>query len=169
MLGFELVDDFGPTDRNFANIEKYLAHGPAAARVFNSANIAIADDTLTYLTFDSERFDNCGAHSTSSNTGRLTVPTTGLYTIGAMVDFNLDADGYREVVFRANGTTIFARKRIPTVLASVGTVLTLEVPYRLAAGEYVECGVKHTAGASLDVLTFDWSPDFWFVRLGAYA
>ena len=54
---------------------------PPMVRVYNSGDIAIANATDVYLTFDSERFDTGAIHSTSSNTGRLTCRIAGKYII----------------------------------------------------------------------------------------
>lgn len=48
----------------------------SGARVYNSADATGVDTRTEYVfTFDSERFDIGGWHSTSSNTGRFTVPS----------------------------------------------------------------------------------------------
>jgi len=57
------------------------------ARVTNSSNISIPDNTNTTLTFNTETFDNGGFHSTSVNTERLTIPVDGVYLIGCNVSF----------------------------------------------------------------------------------
>lgn len=51
------------------------------------AVLTIANNSTTQLTFDSERWDTDGMHSTSTNTGRLTCVTSGLYLVFANVQW----------------------------------------------------------------------------------
>jgi hypothetical protein len=53
----------------------YFARAEGAL-VYNSSNFVISNLTLTTLTWDSESYDTSSIHSTSSNTGRLTVPSS---------------------------------------------------------------------------------------------
>lgn len=56
------------------------------AKAYNSAtqtmNGSGTNSGNTTLTFDSEEYDTSTIHSTSSNTGRLTAPSTGYYQVG---------------------------------------------------------------------------------------
>lgn len=130
------------------------------ARVFNSANISIPDSTNTTLTFDSERFDTDTIHSTSSNQGRLTATTAGVYIITGHVTWAANATGYREVFIKLNGTTTIAES---THNANVGatTHQSIATIYKLAAADYVELRVNQTSTAALNVTTNgNFSPEF---------
>lgn len=140
----------------------------AGARVYNNANLSISTGTFTALTFNSERYDNGDLHSTSSNTGRLTAPVTGLYLIGASVEWDGNTTGDRFATILLNGGTTIARVS-QRANAGAGNTTGQEpvCPYYLVAGDYVEVVVIHDAGVSLNVLaTASYSPEFWMARIG---
>lgn len=141
----------------------YLATDRPHVLAHHDANQSVNNDTSTTLAFNSERFDVGGCHSTVTNNSRLTVPSGegGRYLIGANIEFAADADGYRQVLFVLNGTTTIGGHRGPGG-ATVTTIVSTVVPlYTLAAGDYVEVVVRHTAGAAINVITSDYSPHFW--------
>lgn len=139
------------------------------ARVYNNANISVANNTVVALTFNSEDFDNGNVHSTSVNTGRLTAPITGLYSIGYTIQYASNATGLRFSGLRLNGTVrIGGDHEIPPANGSV-TLLSGSTIYRLAATDYVELIVFQNSGVALNVeFAGSNSPYFWMVRLGGY-
>lgn len=152
---------------------KWLSTDKPMARVYNSANISIANVTNTSLTLDSERFDNASIHSTSSNTERLTVPSGGggKYLIGATAQFAANATGFRQWKLELNGTgatgTDICFTTEPTNSASVisdGVPVTL---YSLAAADYVALTVFQNSGGNLNA-TVDANNacEFWCLWVG---
>lgn len=138
------------------------------ARVYNDANISVNNATATALTFNSERFDNGDLHSTSSNTGRLTAPITGLYLIVGHVAFAANATGRRRAQIRRNGTQLIASNDgFPT--AGDNCFVTVSALYQLNATDYVELVVEQASGGALNVLVLaNHSPEFEMVRLAGY-
>lgn len=145
---------------------KWLAETHPSARVFNSATISITTSgTAQALTFNSERWDIGGTHSTASLTSRLTVPSggDGVYAIGGSARFAANATGDRQLQILVNATTPIAIQAVPTSSASADTILTIETLYRLVAGDYVELYARQTAGAALNItFAVNYSPEFWF-------
>lgn len=142
--------------------------GVIAARVFNSGNIAVANNTDVYLTFDSERFDTDTIHSTSSNTGRLTCKTAGKYIISETHHWETNTTERRTVCFiRLNGATRIAETE--SRVTTGGTVSqTITTIYDLAVDDFVEVGVFQGSGVELDVLAAsNHSPEFMMARIGA--
>ena len=146
---------------------KTLLGGAAGVAVYNSTDITITNSAVwTELTFDSERKDNFGFHSTVSNTSRLTVPDgyEGWYTITGHVTFDTSTSGTRrDVGIRLNGTTYVDISNVP-----VGNFplrpLTAAVTY-LEVGDYVELMVYQDTGGPLDILAqVAYSPEFRMVR-----
>lgn len=144
--------------------------GSVGARVSNSAAISIiTSGTRQALTFDTERYDTSGFHSTVTNTGRLTVPTgmAGKYLITGGVDWAASATGVRKCEIRLNGTTLLASHNSGTIPAS-GIEQAICTIYNLAAADYVELTVLQTSGGALDVnSTGNISPEFAMQWLGA--
>lgn len=138
-----------------------------SARVYNDANISIDHNTLTALTFNTERYDTASFHSTSSNTSRLTAPTAGLYIIGGSAQFAVNATGRRRVSIRLNGTTeIAVQEPAVDADAAINWSAALSTSYELAASDYVELLVFQTSGGALNVAAQNnHSPEFWISRV----
>lgn len=169
-LGFVPDGSWDTVRRNTDTTARLLNPPLPQARVYNSANISIPNATPTVLTFNSERFDSGNLHSTSSNTGRLTAPITGLHDICAHVLYAANITGRRETTLRLNGTTVIAIDERQTVtVAGVFTAVSISAHYQLAAGDYVEVVVFQDSGGALNVTTAgNYSPEFSMVRLGGY-
>jgi hypothetical protein len=120
-----------------------------SARVYNSANISIANATETYLTFNSERWDTDTIHSTSSNTDRLTATTAGKYFIFVQINWATNSTGRRKVYLEVNGSTIIAM-HIQVGTVGYETFQNLATHYNLAAGDYVKTKVYQDSGGALN-------------------
>jgi hypothetical protein len=145
------------------NMDAAAGAGKAACRIYNSAAIGIVSATPTALTFDSERYDRQGCHSTTVNTSHLTFPTGwgGLWDIGGCVDWASNATGYRQVYIRLNGTTVLAMVTYP-VVAAIQCDMNVSTTYAVAANDYVELVVTQTSGAGLNIVASpSQSPEFW--------
>jgi len=137
------------------------------ARVYNSANINIANNTLTDLTFNSEYWDDGGFHDTGANTARLTMPRAGTYLFIGHVEFAVAAGGRRQVLLVVNGATTIAVVEEDYVPAGgVNLNLTISTIYQLAAGDFVTLRVYQNSGGPLNVnAQANWSPDFMVVKI----
>lgn len=136
-------------------------HDPPSCRVRNSADISIPNNTLTVLTFNAERFDTDGMHSTSVNTGRITFATAGKYIIGGDIEWVGNVTNVRLIGIRLNGATIIAyADQINSDTAVLRqSVVTL---YQFAAGDYVELLAYQNSGGALTVSALgNYSPEFW--------
>jgi hypothetical protein len=121
-------------------------------RVYNSANLAIATATWTTVTFNSERYDVGGLHSTTTNTGRLTIPTggAGVYNFFGQVRFATNATGIRAVRLLLNGATPIAQRN-NNATSTDPCHLGITCDYKLAAADYVELQVYQSSGGLLNV------------------
>ena len=140
-----------------------------AVRLQRSADLSVANDTITPVDFDMESFDtpDNDLHSLSSNTTRITIPTgkAGIWVVGASVQFAANATGYRQLTLRLNGVTNLAQQTVNAVTASaIQTSMTVVVLSQFSAADYVECVVRQTSGAALALSHIvDSSPVFWAV------
>lgn len=139
----------------------------------NSANLSISHATFTIATFDTENYDTDGFHSTSSNTGRITIPAGkgGKYLLTASFTWAANATGVREVFFRKNGGAVNpADGALVCQQASIGgnvTGMALSAPVDLAAGDYVEILVYQDSGVAVNILGgVGYSPVFTATLLG---
>ncbi len=149
-----------------AQAAEQLVGGDVSARVFNSANISIPDNTSVALPFDSERWDNNGMHETL-NSSRLTAKTAGRYLITGQVRWGGPGGaGYRIADIVLNGAANIARVQLPSGGVSDATCLLVTTVQDLAVNDYVELTVMHTQGTTIDVTTSgNFSPEFMMVRL----
>jgi hypothetical protein len=133
-----------------------------SARVYNNANISHATSaTFQALTFNSERWDSDEIHSTSSNTGRLTCNTAGLYLITGHIEFAANATGNRGARIRLGGSTNIASALRPAATGGDISDVSVAVTYRLAETEYVELLSYQSSGGALNVLSSaNFSPEF---------
>lgn len=145
-----------------------------AARVYNSANLLTGVTSWQALTFNSERFDTDGMHSTAINTSRLTVPVggDGLYLIGGTAKFQITfpgpMGGYSALLglrVLLNGTTVIVcagdgYAAYPA--ASISGTFDITTLYALAAGDYVELQrYAYTNSPAGVLVAANFSPEFW--------
>ena len=132
-------------------------------RVYNNANISLTASVVTPLTFNSERYDNGGLHSTGANTSRITIITSGYYLIGGCVDFAGSGTGQaREITILLNGTTTIAAQVKFNNATTIHITIEVSCIYYLSAGDYVELtAYQNTAGALNVLASPNFSPEFW--------
>lgn len=134
---------------------------PPACSVFNSTAISAATSgTAVLLTADSEFFDNSSIHSTSSQTSRLTMATTGRYLTIATVAFQANATGNRQLDLYVNGVALPGGILIDNAGASNSTGLVMARAPRLVAGDYIELKATQRSGGALDVTLTEFAAYF---------
>lgn len=147
----------------------FLANPPACF-VYNSANQPINDATETTLTFDSERHDTDSMHSTSSNTGRITFNTAGLYLIEGNIRIAAGADySMAYLSIRRDGTTEIAIVLHTTTTFNTNPILCVSVVRKFTATQYVELRAyqDNTANTARNVLNnAESSPTFSATWIG---
>jgi len=139
-----------------------------AARVYHNTTQTVANTTLTWIVFNSERFDTDTIHDTSTNTGRLTCKTAGTYLIVGNFSFPLNFNGSRQIRIRLNGATIIAITAMtPTSSAATDADMEVSTIYALAVNDYVELGAYQTSGGTLTIAAnANYSPEFSMTRIG---
>jgi hypothetical protein len=151
----------------------YAVRVPFAARVYNAADISVANGVATALTFNSERRDDGSLHSTSSNTDRLTAPAAGWYLVYGRVEFAASSAGIRALSFRVGATPdIYDVEQQSASAAPDNTLIGASCLVYLAAGDYVKLFVYQTSGGALNVkynggvsASSKYSPEFAMVLL----
>ena len=120
------------------------------ASVYNSGAQEIQHDTQTVVTWDSENFDTDGFHSTTTNTGRFTIPAGkgGKYLVTATGWWSTNTTGIRTMYLQKNGTDYVALERTPASNSNPtnGNAHVLD----LAAGDYVQVTVYQTSGGAVN-------------------
>ena len=139
----------------------------------NSTNQSVATDTSVIVNLESERFDTDGFHSTSSNTGRITIPTGkgGKYLVVGQVALrgtpNFTGSGAREVTLFKNGTTTALATNYPMVNSTVNypTFMQVSTIVDLIAGDYIQMVCAHGQGSTISVMGDAYSPGSTFLSV----
>jgi len=132
---------WGDTVRD--DLEFLVAPPQFAARATATQNVSTSTDTV--LTAPAEDYDTDGMHSTVTNTGRGRAVTAGKYRASAIVQWDSDTTGRREVRFLVNGST----QHVVSVMgASAGVVQNVQKMLVLAANDYVEVQVWQNSGGT---------------------
>ena len=116
----------------------------------NTTGQSISSGAETTLTFNGETYDTDSFHSTSTNTSRLTVPSSGYYFVWAKVRFQGNSSGYRYIYFRKNGTTSYQDIiNYPANASDFSLYLGMALP--ASANDYFEVRATQNSGGNLEV------------------
>jgi phage baseplate assembly protein gpV len=138
-------------------------------RVYSSSNVSVANASSTAITFNQERYDPYGMHSTSSNTSRVTVPKDGVYLITGNIRTASNSTGVRDLMIVVDGSTTIAFNGLKAN-ATDGDLAIMQVStmYKLTASQYVELRLWQNSGAALNVEAWgNYSPEFSVQYMGA--
>ncbi len=128
-----------------------------ACRVYKTTATSIANATVTSLTFNAERYDNDGMHSTSSNTGRITINTPGVYLVTFHGTWGTSGGGRRWCAIQMNGATRIGQGDFNPA----GDSMSIATAYKFAKGDYIEAQVYQSNGGAINLNAFgDASPEF---------
>jgi hypothetical protein len=149
----------------------FVATPPPCARVYNDAAIAIGTGTPTGLNFNAQRYTvPTSMHSTTTNSSRLTAPSSGVYLVTGHVQWAAGAGsttGIKAVWIVENDNTIIAKQSqffdksaAATVEQSVSAVWTLQ------ANAYVTLRVQQDTGSTGSLTaTASYSPEFTLTKI----
>jgi hypothetical protein len=135
--------------------------GAFAKKTVGAGDQTISNGTWTTLTFTAEDFDTDNYHDNSTNTGRLTVPSTGYYVISGLCQWNAvsSTNGRHHRIIK-NGGTDLAYKITNQGSQALGFDIAILV--NLTASDYVEFQVYQDSGSSL---TVSWSEGRTFFNI----
>lgn len=136
--------------------------------VYRSTTLSVSTLTVTVVLLDSEVRDDSGFHSTSSNTGRLTVPTAmaGWYLITGNVRFAGDSSGtFRQILIDVNASANYIAAQLSAPPGTAAFNMAIATLWYLAVGDYVQLYAHHNATGSLLLEVNSHSPSFRMVRV----
>jgi len=132
----------------------YLLNPPACS-VYQTANTNMpTSGTYVQMLFDTENYDTDTMHSTSTNPGRITINTAGIYLVTWGVGFASNATGYRLGDVRLNAAGVIGGGTsidICRANAISGAVSQIDSSfmYRFSAGDHFEIQAAQTSGGAL--------------------
>lgn len=148
---------------------KWLSTDKPMYRGYMSTAISHSDTTYTDITNDTERFDNAGMHSTTTNTQRVTVQLNGAgkYLVGASLGFVANATGeLRGLRLKINATEKRETNGGPVDATLTARVSTCELESLAVSDYFIYQGVQDSGG-SLDTLTStSYSSEVWGIWVG---
>jgi hypothetical protein len=116
-----------------------------------TSNVSISNDSQTTVTTWTQDTTADGTGFFSYSAGTLTVLKTGIYRITGQGRYDGDADGYRRIYLFKNGSSVVSSSSQPGGSAIVTVALACP-PVALTSGDTLTLQVRHTAGASLNLL-----------------
>lgn len=149
-----------------------LVTGTAQPRclVYSTASLALAANTFTAISFESEQFDVGGLHSTGTNPSRITIPagSSGLYLCGATV--HVSSGGAPDAVtvrIVKNSTTEVSGAPSTPRSTGTGRAIAFSAPMVLDGSDYLEVEVfpATSTGSIAAAAVRRSASDFWAVRL----
>lgn len=127
------------------------AGGLKGVRCYMTADQTVATSTWSEVLFQAETFDTDGFHDTSTNTGRITVPTGegGKYLVTATVMFQTRNANTVQFLVRKNGADAMWSKAMN--LNSGTQHLEMVDVMDLAAADYLTMHFYQDSGSSVDL------------------
>jgi hypothetical protein len=139
-------------------------------RLTHTADQAVGNASFTGLSWNTED-DNAGMHSTSANSSRITFAhSTGVYAVGASVEWNPSTSGYRVIRIMVNDVT-----GVVANLTPVSSVSALQMPMAVSglvrAGsttDYVTVQVFQNTGSTNSITNSTaYGTVFWCHKVSA--
>lgn len=140
---------------NFEQLEGELGAARPHARVSRSTAQAIANVTLTAISFDTAEFDggSIAGHWAVGAPTRLTCQRAGCYVLSGGTEWQAVAGGNQRAMFlRLNGATYIGGQVSP-FNAATGSGTSASEIIRLAVADYVELVVYQDSGGNLNALS----------------
>jgi hypothetical protein len=127
---------------------------PPRCNAYAGTGISLPNATSTLITFDSEMWDTDSMHSTTTNTSRITINTSGQYLVSFYARFPSNATGYRQLNLRLNsagssgGGSTWSTVAIPATNGA-STFVTRTLELTCTAGDYYELFALQTSTATM--------------------
>jgi len=140
-----------------------------SARIFHSVAQIIPHWTPTYLTFDSELWDDGDFHG-AANPTRITIPEAGLYAIGASARFltSFAHNCSMAIQFKRTDRIAYESHTVSDT-GWAGAAFNLHTIMRFVAGDWLEVQVYSSKAGDAEIVNDQlYSPHFWVARIGPY-
>lgn len=126
----------------------------SGARASVTSNQAIPTATTTVVNFGTEQFDTDAYHSTTTNTGRMTIPAgkTGYFLVIFQLQFGNNSGGtYRQFDITKNGSSVLSFD-FPNAVFNQNVKCNVAAILQANATEYFEITAVQNSGGNLDVV-----------------
>jgi hypothetical protein len=131
--------------------ELFVSVSPPYARVAVGGITAVAHNTRAFLSFATQRsISTASMHSTSANSSRVKVVSSGLYLITGHVEWAaFSSAGGRQVELWLNDTTVLAIHKTPALPAAAALPMSVTtVYYATSTSDYFGLAVFQDSGST---------------------
>lgn len=143
------------------NVNNYRV--PPMCKATKNAVQSIPATTATVITFATEDYDTDDMHSTSVNTSRITVNTSGVYTVTGFILSAPSAAAFNYVYIYKNGTALPANTGIVAGTKDGGNAIITQITctLSLAVNDYIELAFYHNNAGAINVTADCWLAAHW--------
>ena len=131
----------------FDKIESLSMVTDISVKVTKTTDQSIVRNTLTMVTWDSEKYDTDDMHDNVTNNSRITFNTAGKYSVLAQSEWGINSGGFRFMDIMKNGVDSIARVRN---LAENASEHNIAFVGEFAVGDYIQLEVFQDTGGNLD-------------------
>jgi hypothetical protein len=124
-------------------------------RLWNNAAQSISNAAWNIITFNTEKWDTDGMHSTVSNTDRITCVTAGVYLAIAVIYFDISSVGNRQLIISRGGVVSEINTYEGNPPADGGCLCFGFCLISFAAGEWLRLYAYQNSGGALNSLSTD--------------
>ena len=143
-----------------------------SCRVYRTTQFAPASSwgNYTSVPFDNEEYDTNSMHDNTTNSERITIPSSGKYFIGGAISMEVSSDSpypFNRFSYRIllNSTYVLAEQVIPQLDSPANAEATLTCIASLAATDYIELQVLNTV-TDVVIDASGRTPAFWVQKMG---
>jgi len=139
-------------------------------RVTQSAKTDVASATWTGISFDTEVIDASNLHSTSVNSSRITLGSSGSWLVGGSVAFAPNSSATRQIRILVNDTNAAAYLGINALPAAGNTPVAIATQvYATSSNDYVTLVVFQDSGSTGSIVAHSGGVPctFWAQRVSA--
>lgn len=136
-------------------------------KVQRSGNDSVLHQTIEAIQWNSEIWKDGITHSNSTNNTRLTIVDPGEYLVVCNLEYAAASGGQRRCDLAINGTTAgvgsrwFGSESMEPTSASLVSQLSVAGMVRARTGDYIQCLVYQSSGASLNVTASSTMAAIW--------
>src|SRR5690606_20421553 len=124
-------------------------------KVSRTTDQSIPNATVTVVQFNNTIYDPGGWHSTVTNPSRITVPADGVYHVHALISYNSNPTGQRQIRIATNGNIDSGNQQLDCIFVNpaIGGIHSMQADaiLRLSAGDYIEVGAYQDSGGPLGI------------------
>ncbi|MBA4373329.1 MAG: hypothetical protein C0402_10780 [Thermodesulfovibrio sp.] len=136
-----------------------ITQAPKVRAYFTTLPADVTSGNSTSMGFDTDSYNIGDIHNTAVNPSLFTVPVTGYYRMSAIIWFQTNATGFRQVYLKQGGTTNVASAIVPAVTGANTQVVVTTTGF-MNAGDYVEVMALQNSGSSLSIGSGDGASHF---------